>query len=188
MKTIFTLILSFVLGLLFCDLVSAQIYQLPANPQLFQPAQTQHQQTYTPGLADRARQVLQPPQTYIPGLSEQARQTQLPGLPNQATRDLLRNIDLGSPSLQLPKPQQRPPQVLQFPPINPIFPGNPQPLPQPVPQPQGPPTFELGPNGPVINLDNGQSINIPVGQIVDRIRNRRPMQPRQPSRIFGQRR
>jgi len=191
MKKIFTLILSFVFGLLCCDMVTAQIYQLPANPQPFQ--QPQVQPTYIPGLTDQARQV-QPP-TYIPGLTDQARQQQAPSLadqvrqfelPGQTSRDLLGRINPGSPSLQLPRPEQRPPNVLQIPPIDPVLvfpgqPGTPQPAPQP--QPQGP-TFEFGPNGPVINFDNGPSVNIPVGQIVDRIRERRQQSP-QRGRFLG---
>ena len=197
MKKIITLLVAFVLGLLACDLVSAQIYQLPANPQLFQ---AQPQQTYIPGLADKARQV-QVPQ-YIPGLTDRARQVQTPTLADrirqldpQRTRDLLGKINPGSPSLQLPTPQLQPipqpgvlPQdVLDLPPgfelapVDPVGPGIPHAPPQlmPVPEQKGP-TVEFGPNGPVISFDNGPTIHVPARQILDRIRDRR--QQAQPQR------
>lgn len=159
--------LAFVLGLLFCDLVSAQVYQLdrPFNPNLIKriQAQPQSQPAINPGLVNRA--------------------LNSPGFDTRGA-NRLRDINLGGPvsqdRLNLPpgfemKPID-PPQTLlprPLPPqLRPLPQPSPQPAPQPSPQPQGP-TLQFGPGGPSISFGSGPNINIPIGQIGQRIRERR---------------
>jgi len=209
-KKITIITLSFVLGMLCCDLVSAQIYnlgsQLPQQPLLrpHQPIQLMPQSRPQPRLSDN------------PGLMNRVRDASTSGI-GQTERGIMKHLNPGpvsQESLGLPPgtlsvldpPQNLLPNPLPLP--QPGFPLpqpgglSPQPLPLPggllpqpggllpppptpaPPQPQGP-TFGFGPNGPTISFENGPTINIPVRQIADRIRERRQQSP-QGGRIMGQ--
>lgn len=182
-KNIAIITLAFVLGLFCCNLVSAQVYRPPVIPGIL--GQLKYQ---TP----QAQPATQP--SINPRLLRDLSTT-----PNfsQRDRDLLGNINLRpipQSNLNLPpgfnlRPVD-PPQGLLPSPLPPGMlpsPLPPQPLPTPQPpvpqpQPQGP-TIQFGPGGPSVSFGSGPHINIPVGQIVDRIRERRGFQT--PTQVNG---
>ena len=163
-KNITIILAAFVLGLLCSNLVSAQINGLdrPFSPQLIKriqlPAQAQSQPTINPGMVDRALNAPQYGQRDILGKVQlgpvsQDRLNLPPGFEMQP---------IGPPQISIPKPFPLP-QPLQ-----------PTPPPQPTPphHPQGP-TLNFGPGGPSVSFGSGPHINIPIGQIGQRIRERR---------------
>ena len=165
-KKIAIITLAFFLGLLCSNFVTAQIYMPRVNPEIlgqvkYQPPQTQptinqrliRERATTPHFGQRERDMIR---HINPGPISQDTLILPPGIN-------LRPVD--PPQGLLPRPV--PPQLFPIPPQP--FPA-PQPLPQP--QPQGP-TLQFGPGGPSVSFGNGPHINIPVGQIVDRLRDRR---------------
>ena len=187
MKKILTLLMAFIFGLLCCDLVSAQ-FRIPAGIQSRIP---------TPEQLGNIGLTTQPRNTPVinPGMLERARNSNI-GLGNVDLSRALNPGPISQDRLNLPpgfklRPVDPIPQgVLDLPPgttlrpVDPPSPGIPHPAPHPMPTPQpGGPTLQFGPGGPTVSFGNGPHINIPVGQIMGRIRDRRGFQS--PTQVTG---
>jgi hypothetical protein len=180
-KKITIITLAFALGLLCCDLVSAQL-GVPGGSRFLRPdmlpklqltPQAQNRPQIDPAMINRA---LNSP------VDRDAVRRFNPGATLRDTPDLsgfnLRPVD------PIPQGVLDLPPGTEIRPIDPPGPGIPHGEPQPMPIPQsGGPTLQFGPGGPSVSFGNGPTINIPVGQIVDRIRDRRGFQS--PTRVTG---